>query len=367
MLFDKALKRDLTNLAGVVFAALFTIMVTVTLIRILGRAAIGTVDTRSVFPLIAFAAVNFLPVLLVLTLYVAVLMALTRAYRDSEMVIWFASGRSLFDWIRPVLRFAAPFVALVAFIALAVAPWAAEQSAIYQKRFEQREDISQVASGQFRESSGANRIFFVESVNENQTEVRNVFVTQRNGDELSIVVSSGGTIETVPNGDRFLVLANGRRYDAKHTEAAFRIMSFERYGVRLDPQNPDLTIESAKAKSTLTLINQPTARHLGELMWRVSLPISALLLAVLAIPLAAINPRIGRSINLILALLIYATYNNAVSIAQAQVVQAKWSLMQGMVIHAMPLLLIVLLFALRTSLIAWPSLFGWRRNQKDAP
>ena len=186
MIFVKSLRRDLGNLAGIVFATLFTIMVTTTLIRLLGRAAGGRVDTASVLPLIAFTAIHLLPVLLVLTLYVTVLMAITRAYRDSEMVIWFASGRSLASWIRPVLGFAAPFIALVAVIALFVAPWANRQSAEYMQRFEQREDVSMIAPGQFRESASATRVFFVESISDDQTSVRNVFVTQTRGTELNL-------------------------------------------------------------------------------------------------------------------------------------------------------------------------------------
>src|SRR5690606_34436140 len=106
------------------------------------------------------------------------LMALTRAWRDSEMVVWFASGQSLLAWVRPVLGFAAPFAVLVGVIAFAVSPWANRQASEYQQRFAQREDIAQVSAGQFRESVSANRVFFVESLDEDQTEVRNVFVTQ---------------------------------------------------------------------------------------------------------------------------------------------------------------------------------------------
>jgi lipopolysaccharide export system permease protein len=129
MLFEKSLRRDLVNLAGVVFAALFTILVTTTLVRTLGRAAVGRVDTASILPLLAFFAINAMPVLLVLTLYIAVLMALTRAYRDAEMVIWFASGRSLTDFVMPVMRFAFPLVVVVAVLSFSLAPWANQQSA----------------------------------------------------------------------------------------------------------------------------------------------------------------------------------------------------------------------------------------------
>jgi lipopolysaccharide export system permease protein len=367
MIFVKSLRRDLGNLAGIVFATLFTIMVTTTLIRLLGRAAGGRVDTASVLPLIAFTAIHLLPVLLVLTLYVTVLMAITRAYRDSEMVIWFASGRSLASWIRPVLGFAAPFIALVAVIALFVAPWANRQSAEYMQRFEQREDVSMIAPGQFRESASATRVFFVESISDDQTSVRNVFVTQTRGTELNIVVSAGGRIETMPDGNRFLVLEKGRRYDGEPSAAAFRVMEFERYGLRLDPKSTSVTSDSTKIKPTLELIRDPVSRNLGELAWRISLPVSALLLALLAIPLATFNPRVGRSINLIVALLIYAIYSNLNSLMQAWVGQKRVDFAIGVwVVHSVVVGLVAFMFWRRLTLprVRMPRLpFGLRREK----
>ncbi|HMN82817.1 MAG TPA: LPS export ABC transporter permease LptF [Burkholderiaceae bacterium] len=364
MLFKKALRRDLANLAGVIFATLFTIMVTTSLIRLLGRAANGSVDTASVLPLIAFASVNFLPVLLVLTLYVAVLMALTRAYRDSEMVIWFASGQSVQAWIRPVLQFALPFVLLIALVAFLVAPWANRQTAEFQKRFEQREDIAQVSPGQFRESASANRVFFVESVSEDQSTVRNVFVTQTQGDNLTIVVSSGGRIQTEANGDRFLVLEQGRRYDGVGGRPEFKLMEFERYGVRLEPRAERLDDDSSKIKTTLELIETPTPRNLAELLWRISLPVSAVLLALLAIPLSSFNPRVGRSVNLMVALLIYVVYNNLVSLAQGWVAQGRVRFEIGVfVVHLGLAVVILFLFYRRLTLFRWP----WRLRRAERP
>ena len=351
MLFKKALRRDLVNLAGVIFATLFTIMVTTTLIRLLGRAAGGSVDTGSVVPLIAFGSVNFLPVLLVLTLYMAVLVALSRAYRDSEMVIWFASGQSIVAWVRPVLAFAAPFVVLTALVSLIVAPWAARQTSQYQKRFEQREDVSQIAPGQFRESASANRVFFVESLSEDQTTVRNVFVSQTEGERLIVVVSAVGRIETESNGDRFLVLEKGRRYDGLQGKPEYKLMEFERYGVRLDQKEAKLDDESSKIKDTLELVTDPSSRNLAELLWRLSLPVSAILLALLAIPISAVNPRIGRSINLIFALLLYVIYNNLVSLAQGWVAQGKLQFPTGLVIVHLALgVVIMILFWRRLTL-----------------
>ena len=356
MIFKKSMHRELANLAGIVFATLFTILVTTTVIRLLGRAASGTVDTASLVPLIVFAAINALPVLLILTLYVSVLIAITRAYRDSEMVIWFASGRSLLHWVRPVLGFSTPFVVLICALTFVVSPWANRQSSEYKQRFAQREDVSQISAGQFRESASAERVFFVEALSEDQQSVSNVFVSQRSGERMSIVAAASGKIETQENGERFLILEKGRRYDGERSGPAFRVMEFERYGLRLEPRVIDLRDDSAKIKTTLELLADTTPRNLGELLWRIGLPVSAVALVLLAIPLSSINPRVGRSINLIVALLIYVTYSNLLSLTQSWVTQAKLPFALGVwLIHAVLLAFVAYLYWRRIR-IARPAL-----------
>jgi lipopolysaccharide export system permease protein len=108
MIFQRALRRELASFAGATFTVLFTIFVTWTLISILGKAAGGKVGSGDVVALIFFAVLNYLPTILILTSFISVLMAVTRSYRDSEMVVWFASGQSLVRWIYPVLTFGLP-------------------------------------------------------------------------------------------------------------------------------------------------------------------------------------------------------------------------------------------------------------------
>mgnify|MGYP006269456183 CR=1 FL=1 len=352
MLFKRALRRELSNLAGVVFATLFTIMVTTSLIRWLGRAANGLTDTASVLPMIAFGAINLLPVLLVLTMYVAVLMALTRAYRDSEMAIWFSSGRSLLDWIGPVMGVVTPVAALVAIVAFVGGPWASQQSSEYQQRFTEREDIARVSAGQFRESASAGRVFYVESLNDDNTEVRNVFVSQIDPQREVIVVSQRGQIEVQPNGDRYLVLEKGRRYDGEPGSSSLRLMEFERYGILLEGKAAAAaTAGSARTLGLMELLADPSQVNLAELHWRISLPISAFLMALLAIPLSAVNPRLGRSVNLVLALLIYVVYNNLLSVVGAWIGQGRVPFAIGVwAVHAGLLVIIAILFRRRVVL-----------------
>jgi lipopolysaccharide export system permease protein len=368
MLFQQALRRDLFNLAGAVFATLFTVMVTTTSIRLLGGAAANRLASADVLPLIAFASVNYIPVLMVLTLYITVLLALTRAYRDSEMVVWFASGLSLRAWIRPVLTFAMPFVILIAIVSLLVGPWANRQASEYKRRFELRDDVSMVAPGQFRESVSSNRVFFVESVNEAQTEVRNVFVTQIREGHLTVVASSGGRIETRPEGGRFLVLEDGRRWDGQWGEGAYRLMEFERYGLLLQPKPEPGAEDSARMRATTDLIQEPSATNRGELIWRLSLPVSGLLAALLAIPLAFVNPRVNQSVNLIVAMLIYVIYNNANSLMQAWVSQGRLPFAVGLLAtHVAVIAIIAFMFWRRMSLSRlWPAWLTWRGVRTQA-
>lgn len=351
MIFSQSLKRDLNSVAGVMFSTLFTIMVTTSLIRFLGRAATDRIASADVVPLIAFSSIGYIPVLLVLTVFLSIIMVLSRAWRDSEMVIWFASGQSLTAWIRPVLSFALPYTIAVGLIALVVSPWANRQIVELRERFEQREDVSQVAAGQFRESRSSNRVFFVESVNKEQTEVSNVFVVQRAGTRLIVVASRGGEVDTQPNGDRFLVLEDGRRYDGNWGGSEYSLMEFERYGVRLEPSPSPIGKESPRALTTPQLFASLTPRNLGELMNRIGLPVSVIVISLLAIPLAFVNPRLGRSLNIVFGVLIYFTYTNLNGLMQSWISQDRLSFSLGVWIsHALLLAIAAFLFYRRMHL-----------------
>lgn len=308
---------ELANAASAVFIALLTIVLTVALVRFLGQAANGQIANESVVALITFAALNNLAVLLQLTVFIAVLLVLTRMWRDGEMVVWLSSGIGLSRWIKPILMFALPVALVVAAFSLLVAPWASRQASEFKARFEQRNDVSRVAPGQFRESADGARVFFVEGLTDELDRVRNVFVTSFANGKLGVMVSQSGRMETQANGDQFLVLERGRRYEGTAGMPDYKVIEFERYGVRTEAARPNLAEETAtRAKSTWTLINDPNPTHLGELVWRLGLPLSVISLALLALPLSFVNPRAGRSANLIIALLVYFTYSNALTVFQ---------------------------------------------------
>jgi len=137
-----------------------------------------------------------------------------------------------------------------------------EEIAELRERFNQREDVSMVAPGQFRESTSSNRVFFVESMSPDKSTVSNVFVVQHNGPRMVVVASRGGHVKIEENGDRFLVLEDGRRYDGTWGTPEYSLMEFLRYGVRLDPKPVNTQIESVRGMATpdLLQLSSPAAR-----------------------------------------------------------------------------------------------------------
>ena len=348
MIFQRALLREFASLAGAVFMTLFLIAITVRLIRLLGQAAGGKLPSDAVVAFLGFFSVNALPILLSLTVFITVLLTLTRSYRDSEMVIWFNSGLSVAAWMKPVLLFAGPLVAVIAALSLFISPWAVQKSEEYRVGMDKRDEVSRVNPGVFGESTARDRVFFVESVSGDALTVQNVFVNSIQHKKTGIMMSNKGYVETAPNGDRFLVLLNGRRYEGTPGEAEFRVMEFERYETRIEAKEGGTPNETQKSRSTLTLLETPTNANLGEIVWRLGVPVSALVLALLAIPMSFVNPRSGRSLNLLYALLTYMIYSNLISLSQARVAQGQLSFLTGLfLVHGVMIAVLVLLFARR--------------------
>ena len=348
MIFHRTLLREFANLAIAVFLSLFLIALTTRLIRLLGHAAGGKIPSDAVVAFLGFSALNVLPVLLSLTLFITVLLALNRAWRDSEMVIWFSSGLSLTAWLRPVLMFAAPLVFVIALLSLVIAPWSAQMAEQYRSRLNSRDDLSRVEPGTFGESRSKERVFFVESVAGDKGSVQNVFVSSVQHRRTGVMMSERGFTEYAENGDRFLVMQQGRRYEGVPGEADFSMAEYDRYAMRIQTKEGDEPEATHKSLSTLGLVENPTRSNLGELLWRIGMPLSALVLALLAVPLSFVNPRAGRSVNLLFALLTYMVYSNLLSVSQARVAQGKMAFATGWwLVHAAMILVLFALFARR--------------------
>ncbi len=317
MLFQSSIRKELARSFGATVVVLITIVMTIVLIRTLGQAARGTISAQDVTLFMAYSALGRLPTILTLSLFIAMVSALSRMYRDSEMVVWLTSGQSLAALLRPLFRFAWPVLLVVTVSSMFVWPWANQQTKAMQLRYQQRGDLERVAPGQFQESSNGNRVFFIDRDTVEKKGSTNVFIASTEKDKSTMTTAKFGRVESRDNAP-FLWLSGGQRLEHLVGQSTVKITEFEEYGTRTSnaPGLGDRPLES-KLLSTRDLIEAPSLSNLGELAWRIGLALSAVNFVVLAIALATVNPRAGRSGNTLFILLIFIVYNNLLNLGQS--------------------------------------------------
>src|SRR5258706_15927204 len=254
VIFQRSLIREFSLIAIAVVGVLLAIILTRMLILMLGKAAVGDILPEAVLGLIAFGILTYLPVLLGIAVFIAVLLALTRSYRDSEMTVWFTSGLSLGAWVKPVLQFALPVAVICAVLSLGLSPWSQAQSVEYQRLLGSRDEVSSVTPGIFRESRNSDRVFFVDKLSEGDDVVTNAFRKSTQNDRMGVMVAQRGFIETAANGDRFVILLNGRRYEGTPGALDYRTADFDRYAIRIEPKEAKREAPSTKAMTTADLL-----------------------------------------------------------------------------------------------------------------
>ncbi len=345
MLFRRSLIQELITTAVGAFLILFGIVIAQRTGYLIKLAAKGALPNDAIAIILGFTMIRFLPMLLSVSLFLSILMTLSRWYRDSEMIIWLSSGLSIKNLIRPILSFALPIVMMILVLSLWIMPWANQKIDDYRVQLESRDELAAISPGVFKEASNAERVFFVESFDELGNIVKNIFVQSVQHQKVGVIVAAEGRRLKEKNGDHFLVMQNGRRYQGKPNTAEYSVTEFERYAIRIEPNEVIPKPPSAQAKSSWSLIQESNNTHLAELQWRVALPISAIILALFAIPLSALDPRAGKSANFILAIIVYVIYSNLISIAQAWIVQGKISPWLGLwPVHLLFLAIAIFMF-----------------------
>jgi lipopolysaccharide export system permease protein len=339
-LYEKAALREMTGNAGMALGAVSVILMVILSVRTLGDAASGEIMAEAVLPFIGFGYLRLLPVLLSVALFMGVLLTLSRFWHDNEMVIWSGAGLSPLSWVRPVLVFSLPVALLIGVLSLWLNPWASAKKDQYEQYLSAMKDVATLTPGVFTESERNNRVYFVEYIGRDDPRVKNVFIQSTQHGRLGVVVSGTGHMQIKDNGDRFLVLEQGHRYEGTPGQADYKEMRFERYSFRLEP-TPSTQQNGPRQRPTAELLRDPSPKNQAEWVWRLGHPISAFILAFLAIPLSVFNPRAGRSMNMLFAVLTYTVYNNVIGLSQTWILQGKLNANGGLlVVHGTALMVL---------------------------
>jgi lipopolysaccharide export system permease protein len=316
MLFHSSIRKELARSFGATLIVLVTIVMTMMLIRTLGQASNGSVNPAEVSLVMGYTMLGHLPTILTMSLFIATVGTLSRMYLESEMVIWFVSGRGLRTLLSPVLRFAWPVLVAVAVLVLIVWPWSNQQITDLKQRFERRGDMERVAPGQFQESANGLRVFFVDKDSIENKEGKNVFISSSEHGKQAMTSAKSGRIE-MRDEDRFLILNTGQRLEQTVGENELKVSEFRVYGSRISKDLKAADLIPPKATSSWLLLQKPTPGNMGELAWRLGLAVAAFNFLIIALAITSANHRVGRGGNLGLALFIFVMYYNFINLGQS--------------------------------------------------
>lgn len=345
---DRYLLKEVVQNWLAVTLVLWVIVVSNRLARFLGEAAAGELPGGVIFTLLGLKSVEYLVVLLPLTLYLGVLLALGRLYKDSEMTALAACGIGTAQIYRPLLGLAAVVAVGIAALALFVTPVTAELGYQARARASGQTDLSVVTAGRFQEAASGRMIFYAERVSPDRERLEGLFVRSvQDGVPTLVTAHSAYPARDTHTGDRFLVMEDGYRYQGLPGDPVFRVLRFNRHGVRLETVEVLNPVIKHDAKPTRELLGSDDLHDVAELQWRLSLPLATLSLVLLAVPLSRTTPRQGRFGRLFVAVLVFIVYYNLMGTAQVWVEKGTIPAQPGMWwVHAVPVAITLALFRL---------------------
>ena len=314
--FDRYVLREVTASWLGVTGVLFAILISNQLAQVLGLAASNGFPREVVFRLIALTAVQNVVLFVPIGLLLAVMLALGRLYHESEMTAMRACGVGPTRLYRPVFALAVPLAIALAWLTFDLGPAARTGAESLRSRAMRDAQFGRLEPGTFRTFAGGNAVFYAARTGPDGT-LGDVFVQRQVDDRVEIAVAASAEQRMLEGGRaQLLILRDGERYEGVPGQAEFRRIRFAEHGIPIVIPEVGAGRDRRERRTTAELLESDDPGDVAELQRRASLPVMLLVLALLAVPLAALRPREGRYARVALAILIYLVYSNLLSAAQ---------------------------------------------------
>ncbi|MDG9926002.1 MULTISPECIES: LPS export ABC transporter permease LptF [unclassified Pseudomonas] len=356
MIVFRYLSREVLTTLGAVSAVLLVIIMSGRFIKYLAQAAQGVLDPGVLFLIMGYRMPGFLQLILPLGLFLGILLAYGRLYLDSEMTVLSATGMSNRRLLAYSMAPATVVALMVAWLSLGLAPQGVGEVARIFNQQDALTEFDTLVPGRFQAMKDGSRVTYTEGLSEDRGQLSGVFITEKrmtapaNGDKpkesgITVLVAEKGRQEIQADGSRYLILENGYRYDGNPGQADYRATKYETHGVLLAKPSVSSEIGEREAIPTRELIGSDEPRHQAELQWRLSIPLLVFIVTLLAVPLARVNPRQGRFLKLLPAILLYMAYLALLIGARGQLDKGKIPMELGLWwVHALFLLIGAALF-----------------------
>jgi len=349
-----------------VTCVLLLVLLTEQFARVLGDAAGAKLPKDAVMLVMGLGSVQYLTILMPVSIFLSIMLALARLYRDSEMAAIMAGGIGPASLYRPLMILAAVLAIAATWLSLDIAP--AARRAIQEVAWEARKNISlnMLEAGRFIPLGTRNAVVYAEEVADDGR-LTNVFVQTRDEEQVQVIVAAEAVQRNdVDTGDKVLTFLDGKRYEGVPGEAEFMVIAFAEHGIPYkSPEARPLKFDPEAMTLGELLEQEDTDAASAELQWRLSVPLTLLVLTVLAVPLSRSRPRQGRYSNIAAGILVYIIYANVLAAAKVWVEQGAIPKFLGIWWVHLLFLAIAILMLMHQHNSFRRMLHAWRQKSAD--
>ncbi len=313
------LVREFLKSSAATLLVLYIILVSNALGRVLADIADGDIPQQALWPVMLAQSVNLLSLLLPIGVFLGIIFAFGRLYKDHEIVVMHACGVGYREFYRALAIVLLPIAVVSAATSLWLNAGAQRYAEAIIEREENLHEFEQIRPGQFNQSSDGNHVVYLDAISADRLELRDLIVSQTNRDDMVFETAATGRHRVdEATGDLFLVVGPGERHEGEAGRGDFRIIEFEQHGILIKKQAATASKLRREAMTLAELRASPEIKDRIELQWRIAIPVALVVLGLLAVPLAYVAPRRGRFGKVGLALLVYVLYMNLMAASRAQ-------------------------------------------------
>ena len=296
-------------------AILVSIFLAIKAVRILQDAVEGDLPLDSILTILILKLIGNFDIIIPLVMFVSILLVQNRWSRDNEIIVIKACGASAMIFFKPAAILALIVGLITATFSLYLGPMSTQIVKTIEQEFRSRSDIAGVVPGVFTETRGGQGVYFVEQFNQQIKQYKDVFV-YNGGTKDGVVIANNGfkTIDQFTQ-DEFLVLKDGTRYEGVPGESEYAVMNFETYALRVKQNKNTNYSLPVTSYPTMKLIGAKHRSAISQLHWRIAHVLAIPIMTLMALSFQAMSYRESKMPGMLMALLTYFAYVNALGVA----------------------------------------------------
>ena len=320
------------------------------------------IPIKELMPLVGFNMLRDIPIILTLSLFLSIIITISQLYKNSEAVVMNSIGlgdRDFINLIKPIV-----FVSfiIVFYLTIFAVPWAKQQKSIAEDVTVNASEFSFITEGKFESFKNGEIVFYASESNITDTvgeqNMEEIFIYALDkGKPVIVLASEANKYTNAETESIYLRLKNGIRYEGLPGNENINILNFEQYDLEIvsgDIQKSISNFSEIEEKNSIDLLREGGVKANAEIQWRISQPISVLILSIFGIFLGKSSPRTGKGINLIIGIVVFMLYNNALLVAKSSIESSQLSPIIGMWgIHLSLLLILIIFYQFRQGKIAY--------------